>query len=67
MEMELHDDFWYPDFTWQQVYTNASNSTGFLSIGCMGSRLLQNSDFNFKSLKYGDSFSFEAGYKIFSY
>ena len=22
MEMELHDDFWYPDFTWQQVYAN---------------------------------------------
>lgn len=33
----------------------------------MGSRLLQNSDFNFKALKYGDNFSFEAGYKIFQY
>jgi len=33
----------------------------------MGNRLLQNSDFNFRGLKYGDNFMFEAGYKIFSY
>jgi hypothetical protein len=71
MEMELHDDFWYPDFTWQDVYVNANatanNQSGFLSVGCMGNRLLQNSDFNFRALKYGDSFNFEAGYKIFQY
>jgi len=33
----------------------------------MGNRLLQNSDFHFRGLKYGDNFMFEAGYKIFSY
>lgn len=33
----------------------------------MGNRLLQNSDFNFRTLKYGDSFNFEAGYKFFQY
>ena len=24
MEMDLHDEFWYPDFTWQDVYVNAN-------------------------------------------
>jgi len=48
-------------------YYNANLTPNMWTTGCIGSRNLNNSDSRLKTIKYNDTISFQAGYKVFDW
>ena len=57
---------WQYDYMdYYNQYYNANLTANMWTTGCIGSRNLNNSDSRLRQIKYNDTISFQAGYKVF--